>query len=44
VHECGPLGIISLLPYVPGIIGLLWAGRVLERRERNLESSKTEHA
>ena len=34
VHEGGPLGIISLLPYVPGIIGLLWVGRRLENRER----------
>ena len=33
VHEGGPLGIISLVPYVPGIIGLLWVGRALEKRE-----------
>ena len=33
-HEGGPLGIISLLPYVPGIIGLLWIGSRLEKGER----------
>jgi exosortase len=44
VHEGGPLGIISLLPYVPGIIGLLWVGRALEKRERKGKSSTTGHA
>ena len=44
VHEGGPLGIISLLPYVPGIVGLLWVSRVLEKRERKGKSSTTEHA
>lgn len=33
VHEGGPLGIISLVPYVPAILGLLLAGRWLEDRE-----------
>lgn len=33
VHEGGPLGIISLVPYVPAIAGLLLAGRWLEDRE-----------
>jgi exosortase len=33
VHEGGPLGIISLIPYVPAMIGLLLAGRWLEKRE-----------
>ena len=33
VHEGGPLGIISLVPYVPAIIGLLLVGRWLEKRE-----------
>ena len=33
VHEGGPLGIISLMPYVPAMIGLLLAGRWLENRE-----------
>ncbi|HEY1718797.1 MAG TPA: exosortase/archaeosortase family protein [Verrucomicrobiae bacterium] len=32
VHEGGPLGIISLLPYVPAIFGLLLAGRWLEKK------------
>jgi exosortase/archaeosortase family protein len=31
VHEGGPLGIISLLPYIPAIFGLLWLGRLLEK-------------
>lgn len=33
VHEGGPLGIISLVPYVPAIAGLLLTGRWLENRE-----------
>lgn len=33
VHEGGPFGIISLLPYVPAIFGLLWLGRFMERSE-----------
>jgi len=33
VHEGGPLGIISLVPYVPAIIGLLLVGRWLENQE-----------
>jgi len=33
VHEGGPLGIISLIPYLPAMIGLLLAGRWLENRE-----------
>src|SRR5476651_2703740 len=33
VHEGGPLGIISLLPYVPGFVGLILIGRWLEKRE-----------
>jgi exosortase len=32
VHEGGPFGIISLLPYVPAIVGLLWIGRWLETK------------
>ncbi len=43
VHEGGPLGIISLLPYVPGIVGLLWIGRVLEKRERKNQPPTKEH-
>ena len=42
VHEGGPLGIISLLPYIPGIIGLLWIGRVLEKRERKKQPATRE--
>ncbi len=34
VHEGGPLGIISLVPYVPAIVGLMLAGRWLERGEK----------
>lgn len=33
VHEGGPLGVISLVPYVPAILGLLLLGRWLENRE-----------
>lgn len=33
VHEGGPLGLISLLPYVPAIFGLLWLGRLMEKSE-----------
>lgn len=44
VHEGGPLGLISLLPYVPGIIGLLWVGRRLEVRERKARSATEEKA
>jgi len=32
VHEGGPFGIISLLPYVPAIIGLLWIGLWMEKK------------
>jgi exosortase len=39
VHEGGPFGIISLLPYVPGIVGLLWVGRWLENREAKNKST-----
>jgi exosortase len=41
VHEGGPFGIISLLPYVPGMIGLLWVGRWLEKREAKNKSNKS---
>jgi hypothetical protein len=33
VHEGGPLGIISLVPYLPAMVGLLLVGRWLEDRE-----------
>ena len=32
VHEGGPGGVFSLLPYIPGIIGLVWVGRWMENR------------
>ena len=44
VHEGGPLGIISLLPYIPGMVGLLWASRWLERREAKNKSIGKEPA
>jgi len=44
VHEGGPFGIISLLPYVPGIVGLLWVGRWLENREAKNKSAGKERA
>jgi exosortase len=31
VHEGGPLGLLSLVPYVPAFVGLLLAGRWLEK-------------
>lgn len=33
VHEGGPFGILSLLPYIPAIIGLILLGRWLEKGE-----------
>ena len=33
VHEGGPFGIISLLPYVPAFAGLLLIGHWLRPRE-----------
>jgi exosortase len=44
VHEGGPFGIISLLPYVPGMVGLLWVGRWLEKRETKNKSAEGERA
>lgn len=44
VHEGGPFGIISLLPYVPAIIGLLWLGRWMEKRAGKNELVEREHA
>jgi exosortase len=38
VHEGGPLGILSLVPYVPAIFGLLAVGRLLEKRDRAKKS------
>jgi len=33
IHEGGPFGIISLVPYVPAIAGLLIAGRFMEKHD-----------
>ena len=33
VHEGGPLGLISLLPYVPAVFGLIYAGKWLAESE-----------
>jgi exosortase len=40
VHEGGPFGIISLLPYLPAIIGLLWIGRWIEKKSGPREQFK----
>jgi exosortase len=42
VHEGGPFGIISLLPYVPAIIGLLWVGHWMEKHQAKNESAEKE--
>jgi exosortase len=44
VHEGGPFGLISLLPYVPGMVGLLWVGRWLEKREAKNKSTEGKSA
>jgi exosortase len=44
VHEGGPFGVISLLPYIPGIVGLLLLGRWLEKRGAKSESLGKEPA
>ena len=41
-HEGGPMGIISLLPYVPAIFGLIYVGQWLE--EKKPEASTAEPA
>jgi exosortase len=33
VHEGGPFGIISLLPYIPAFVGLIWIGLRLEKQD-----------
>jgi exosortase len=40
VHEGGPGGILSLLPYVPAIFGLMYAGRLLEEKNTLPTKSK----
>ncbi len=42
VHEGGPFGILSLLPYIPGIVGLLWVGSWLQRRDHKPSSLTSE--
>jgi exosortase/archaeosortase family protein len=32
VHEGGPLGILSLLPYAPAILGVLFLGGLFEKK------------
>jgi len=44
VHEGGPGGVFSLLPYLPGIIGLLLVGRWLENRAAKKSSAGEERA
>jgi exosortase len=44
VHEGGPFGVISLLPYLPGIVGLLLLGRWLETRGEKRTSIEKERA
>jgi exosortase len=44
VHEGGPFGIISLTPYIPGIVGLLLLGRWMENREAKNKSTGKERA
>ena len=44
VHEGGPLGIISLLPYIPGIFGLIFVGRLMEKGEDKNKSTEKERA
>ena len=39
VHEGGPGGVFSLLPYIPGIIGLVWVGRGMENRGKKNKSA-----
>ncbi|HLP78877.1 MAG TPA: exosortase/archaeosortase family protein [Candidatus Paceibacterota bacterium] len=34
VHEGGPMGIISMLPYIPAIFGVLYLGRFLENKKQ----------
>lgn len=39
VHEGGPGGILSLLPYVPAILGMFWLGSWMEKRELKVNSA-----
>lgn len=44
VHEGGPFGAISLLPYLPGIFGMLFLGHWLENLEAKNKSAGKERA
>jgi exosortase len=44
VHEGGPFGIISLLPYIPAIAGMLFVGHWMENRPDKNDSAKKERA
>ena len=44
VHEGGPGGVFSLLPYIPGIIGLIWVGRGMENRAAKNQSAAKDRA
>jgi exosortase len=44
IHEGGPGGVFSLLPYIPGIFGLLWIGRWMENHEAKKTSVEKESA
>ena len=44
VHEGGPGGVFSLLPYIPGIFGLIWVGRWLENRAAKNQPVEKERA
>jgi len=41
VHEGGPLGVWSLLPYVPAIVGLFYLERLLKRKEQPEQKAST---
>lgn len=41
VHEGGPLGVISLLPYVPAVVGILFIGRWLEKKTSSETAPQT---
>jgi exosortase len=43
VHEGGPLGIISLVPYLPAIIGLMIVGRLMEKWQHSDASVEQRH-
>jgi len=44
VHEGGPGGVFSLLPYIPGIIGLILVGRWMENHQAKKQSAEKDRA